>query len=476
MYKPDFGVNGKPWRGKPDQALLKCSLTTYRDEILGAETSIEKSKERIIKNNCKIGDNSNSSRKWHRIVDRTQKLLDSNPQFGRVIPYMYTHKLFAVQEFVHNNVFQKLDFPANKYKKELQGLLKQIESKCKEDHIKSVISLLPNEEYWLYTYPSDINADYAEIFWQVFRIRTKWQAEKDVFFWGLDNKKNPQERLKGIPIDKYFIRSAGFYLLDFLLAQTACFIEEQNPDQCELPLTDDQFKLCNIVDEISDRLDKFKSESGYSNSKISEIKNAFSNKLKVNSYIRKDRTNDKDKEYIKVVDTAFKELHALLDVKNGFTIPEYRIIMPSIFEIYVYSILLGQNATLKYQTRIETKKSDTKESGTIRPDIVDMDKMIAYDAKYRFNFQLEDESKQNEEYIKVFNQVVFIYPRLQESIDNRNESRILECTRKTAAIHIVLPRNSYKWRQHIIEWDKKDESRYYDTMQYEKDDFIATID
>jgi len=478
-YKPDFGIVGDPWTVDQDQALLKCSLTTYRDEILGKEKTITDSKKVITEKNCEIGEKSDSERRKGGIETRTSALLDSNPQFGRVIPYMNkkdplnNHNLFAVKEFIQIDEVQHLEFPANKYEKDLQDLLTQIKSKYKEDHIKSVISILPSGENWLYTYPSDINADYAEIFWQVFCIRKKWQGKKAVFSWGLDdNKKNPQERLQAIPIDKYFIRSAGFYLLDFLLAQTACFIEEQEPDQSVLPLNEGQNKLCKIVDEISGRLDKFKSESGYSNSKTSDIKNAFNNKLKVCSYIRRDRQKDSDKEYIKEIDTAFKELHALLDVKNGvFTIPEYRIVMPSIFEIYVYSLLYGQDEALQYQPRIETK------SGTRIPDIVDMNRKIAFDLKYRFNFQLEDGSEQIRNYREIFNQVVFIYPRLQESIDDRNLIRILECKEETAIIPIVFPRNSFKWRQHITKWDKQEEERKYnDNMYYEEDDFIATID
>lgn len=472
MYKPNFGVNGKPWRGKPDQALLKCSLTTYRDEILGKEKTITDSKKVITEKNCEIGEKSDSERGKGGIETRTSDLLDRNPQFGRVIPYMNkkdplnNHNLFAVKEFIQIDEAQYLEFPANKYEKDLQDLLTQIKSKYKEDHIKSVISLLPSGENWLYTYPSDINADYAEIFWQVFCIRKKWQGKKAVFSWGL-NKKTPQKRLMEIPIDKYFIRSAGFYLLDFLLAQTTCFIEEQKPDQSKLPLNENQIKLRNIVDEISDRLDKFKSESGYSNSKTSDIKNALNNKLKVCSYIRRDRQKDSDKEYIKEIDTAFKELYALLDVKNGlFTIPEYRIVMPSIFEIYVYSLLYGKDRALLYQ----------KTEPDIRPDIIDNNRKIVYDPKYRFNFQLEDEIEQMRKYKACYKQVLFIYPRLQESYDGRNLTHILECKEETAIIPIVLPRNSFKWRQHITKWDKQEERKYNDNMYYEEDDYIATID
>lgn len=463
MYQPDFGYSNDPWTKEQDMDLLKSVLTIYRDSILGGggkgDVCPESIRDQILAMNP-VGSRSEGA-----IMRRIGRLLDYNPQFGDIIAYYSKCHLFAVKEFCKLEEVKDLHFPKKNYKNELSNLLEKLKSEYKDDRIKSTISLISNGDDWLYSYPTDINADYADIFWQVFSRRNKWNGKTPSFFsWSID-KNNNFTSLKwkeDIPIKEHFIRSSCFYLLDFLLAKTANALKEQDSGKGQgKPRQRYNQHIESLIKEIPGQLKKFQKISGYHNTHLSDIEDAYKGKERIDSLIRNGKDNEDVIQCIMV-------LHEILACEESLKIPQFIIKLPAIFEIYIYSIL-DDSPNICYQNERNGGKAD----------IVDFERNIVVEVKYKFQYLNGELDSEDQEQLKKREEsyggmkVLIAFPKLQELYESNNKTRLTECSTEDKKVAIVLPRNPYKWRTHI---PKSREFTEFDFMNYEEDNFVATID
>lgn len=293
------------------------------------------------------------------------------------------------------------------------------------------------------------------------------ERENPSFFsWGID-KNNNCTSLKwkeGIPIKEHYIRSSCFYLLDFLLAKTANALNEQDSEKDHgKPRQGYNQQIESLIKEIPDQLKEFQEISGYHNTHLSDIEDAYKGKERIDSLVRNEEDNEDVIQCIMV-------LHEILACKESLKIPQFIIKLPAIFEIYVYSIL-DDSHNICYQDEKNGRKAD----------IVDYERRKVVEVKYKFQYLNSELAQRDQNQLDNYKEsygdmeAIIAFPKLQESIESNNKARIMKCSAEDEKVAIVFPRNPYKWRTHIPK-PKEDEWTEYDFMHYEEDSFVATID
>lgn len=213
--------------------------------------------------------------------------------------------------------------------------------------------LQEGDNHILYIHPTDMDADYYEVFKRVLCINDKTDQEL---------KKEKEKLGRVIPDDNKWVsfpikrnddllHTSVLFLLDFLYARlwsTMCNART---------LIDDNWK------ETRNHLCKW--TTGYNHS-FTSLKKALTSKN------RNGATKDKT---IPIIERILNSI----DVKTGkVTIPEYSINMWLTFELFCFSLLREKKPTVKYHFHL--KESD------LHPDFIIDNDCLVFDAKYKYQY------------------------------------------------------------------------------------------
>ena len=209
-----------------------------------------------------------------------------------------------------------------------------------------------------FTYPVDINADFAKIFFDIFSDTDEILRKSGKIF---DIK--PEKSMINL---KGFSRAIVFYLFDFLLAKIKAGINDSKSE----PLKTEEWTL------FIERYNLFCERTNYYCSIFTKL-----------DELRKLKTiNTSEHRLFKVLLEALKTFD---EIKEVITIPYYSIYTPKVFEAYTFHVIKD-----KYKDSskgIEVIYQDNWQNSDCYPDILIRCKgkgTIIIDAKYKYQLSV----------------------------------------------------------------------------------------
>ena len=365
----DFGISGKKWTDEQRYDLLRCIKRRFCNRIPFSYSSLEIAKM--------IYPKSKKSRKPKEISTQIDNFLKDYLEPVYKITFNDIH-YYVVQEY------SKLESLWNFFRTILEKN-KLINSSKEYSSSVIQVKLCKNEvaerDELVYIRPTILDADYAEVFTDIFSCSCLDEDSNT-------NLKNDLKLLCAIsnhtpsvviPIDNCIVRTAVYFLIDFLLAQIIGQIDTQKKREKKM---DGPY---HEIDEIEDILNELEQKIKYTNSQ----KNRILNKLQDAVFPDNDQTRELVKKNIEILKSICKSSTA-----TSASIPEYRISTPGVFELYVYSKIheayKGLKKTdylrcLRYKPQL--KKND--DGGRMEPDITVEGHMLVVDAKYKFQYRYD---------------------------------------------------------------------------------------
>lgn len=357
-------------------------------------------------------------------------------------PYYKGIKIYSIREWYEIDGYSddKVDILKKKY----------IVKSNKKTY--SIIGLSQIEDCLYYIYPTVLDADYAEIFYDALTCPSEDPESQKRLDKDRDSKtlfEPHSNNIIEVPFKSKdsILYTSVYFLLDFLLSNLARKIKQ-------LDNTQGKYKDNKVFQgDIENFIQSFES-FGYKYSQKEKLYADISDAIKLNKQLK----TIKD-------DSTFSSLKQIADNSDMeyAKIPEYKISMSKVFELYVFSIIKDDMSkeTIKYQDNIiHSKEKDEKDEKEVKPDLTVVGDSIAIDAKYKFQFitgdtiPLEDTNRMIE-YLFQLNKKkesaikprgYFVFPCVKCDVDFKPLDKDLHLDEYLTMVYVQLPINDNFYR------------------------------